>query len=340
MVQVVGTAGYAAPEYVQTGHLTVKSDVWSFGIVMLEVLTGRRVMDKNRPRNEQVLIEWAKPYISDHHKIFQIVDPLLNGRYPVKVAQRFAQLAYQCLSKIPKNRPRMSDIVERLKIVQERTFQWESPSKTPSQKDRASMGSRTVSSVQELSRPSVGSPRGLPLGSLSAIQSGKVSKLSPKVSDNADVSKQMPNLSLEGFRHSPKHMNTSGSDTKSEDASADNPKLVNIRVEKQSLEKGGNLKHMGAAKEEPKLMDATMEESKSVQSVVEKPKLLVVKEEEPKLVEDATEKPKPVVTSGEDPSATAEVAKQRSRISFDRFSRTSRESGRVNWIARLSFSHN
>ncbi|KAK6162715.1 hypothetical protein DH2020_002556 [Rehmannia glutinosa] len=46
---VVGTYGYAAPDYIETGHLTSKSDVWSFGVVLYEILTGRRSLEKDRP---------------------------------------------------------------------------------------------------------------------------------------------------------------------------------------------------------------------------------------------------------------------------------------------------
>ncbi|MQL41680.1 hypothetical protein EI012_27630, partial [Escherichia coli] len=49
---VVGTQGYAAPEYVETGHLKVKSDIWSFGVVLYEILTGRRVLERNRPAGQ------------------------------------------------------------------------------------------------------------------------------------------------------------------------------------------------------------------------------------------------------------------------------------------------
>ncbi|MBA0728682.1 hypothetical protein Golax_001562, partial [Gossypium laxum] len=57
--RVMGTYGYAAPEYVMTGHLTARSDVYGFGVVLLEMLLGRRAMDKSRPSREHNLVEWA-----------------------------------------------------------------------------------------------------------------------------------------------------------------------------------------------------------------------------------------------------------------------------------------
>lgn len=57
--RVMGTYGYCAPEYMMTGQLTKKSDVYSFGVVFLELITGRRVIDSERPSEEQNLIEWV-----------------------------------------------------------------------------------------------------------------------------------------------------------------------------------------------------------------------------------------------------------------------------------------
>ncbi|CAI0539764.1 unnamed protein product [Linum tenue] len=111
---VVGTVGYAAPEYVQTGRLTAKSDVWSFGVVLYELITGRRVMERNLPRGEQKLLEWVRPYVSDSRKFHLIVDPRLEGNYCLRSAQKVSALANKCLSKQPKSRPRMSEVVELL----------------------------------------------------------------------------------------------------------------------------------------------------------------------------------------------------------------------------------
>nr|XP_010932408.1 serine/threonine-protein kinase RIPK [Elaeis guineensis] len=112
--RVMGTLGYAAPEYIMTGHLTAKSDVYSFGVVLLELLTGRRSIDKSRPTREQNLVEWSRPYLKNADKLGRIMDPKLEGQYSTKGAQRAAAVAYQCLSQSPKSRPHMRDIVETL----------------------------------------------------------------------------------------------------------------------------------------------------------------------------------------------------------------------------------
>ncbi|XP_010261848.1 PREDICTED: serine/threonine-protein kinase At5g01020 [Nelumbo nucifera] len=116
--RVMGTQGYAAPEYVMTGHLTKMSDVYSFGVVFLEMLTGRRSMDKNRGPREQNLVEWARPLLNDSRKLERIMDPKLEGQYSNKGAQKAAALAYQCLSHNPKSRPTMGIVVKTLELIQ------------------------------------------------------------------------------------------------------------------------------------------------------------------------------------------------------------------------------
>ncbi|XP_059655905.1 probable serine/threonine-protein kinase PBL3 isoform X2 [Cornus florida] len=116
--QVMGTHGYAAPEYVATGRLTAKSDVYSFGVVLLELLSGRRAVDKSRVGVEQNLVDWAKPYLGDKRKLFRIMDTKLEGQYPQKGAYAAATLALQCLSREPKARPRMAEVLETLEQLQ------------------------------------------------------------------------------------------------------------------------------------------------------------------------------------------------------------------------------
>ncbi|RZC60737.1 hypothetical protein C5167_022485 [Papaver somniferum] len=113
--RVMGTYGYAAPEYVMTGHLTSRSDVYSFGVVLLEMLTGRRSMDKNRPNGEHNLVEWARPHLGERRRFYRLIDPRLEGNFSIKGAQKAAQLAHSCLSRDPKSRPLMSEVVEVLK---------------------------------------------------------------------------------------------------------------------------------------------------------------------------------------------------------------------------------
>ncbi|GAA0139710.1 hypothetical protein LIER_01201 [Lithospermum erythrorhizon] len=117
--RVVGTYGYAAPEYVMTGHLTSKSDVYSFGVVLLEILTGRRSMDKKRPSGEQNLVTWARPYLAERRKINQLVDPRLELNYSIKGVHKVSQLAHSCLSRDPKSRPSMDEVVKVLSLLQD-----------------------------------------------------------------------------------------------------------------------------------------------------------------------------------------------------------------------------
>ncbi|KAJ1694654.1 hypothetical protein LUZ63_011352 [Rhynchospora breviuscula] len=119
---VVGTLGYAAPEYIQTGRLTAKSDIWSYGVVLYELITGRRPIDKNRPKGQQKLLEWVKPYISDPRKFRIIVDPRLEGNYNVKAAAKLASVANKCLVRLPKSRPKMSEVLEMVRVIVE-TFE-------------------------------------------------------------------------------------------------------------------------------------------------------------------------------------------------------------------------
>lgn len=111
--------GYAAPEYIQTGRLTSKSDVWGYGVFLYELITGRRPVDRNKPKGEQKLLEWVRPYLSDTRKFKLILDPRLEGKYPIKSVQKLAVVANRCLVRNSKARPKMSEVLEMVtKIVE------------------------------------------------------------------------------------------------------------------------------------------------------------------------------------------------------------------------------
>ncbi|KAB2068277.1 hypothetical protein ES319_A08G020000v1 [Gossypium barbadense] len=116
--RVMGTHGYAAPEYVMTGHLTARSDVYGFGVVLLELLIGRRVMDKGKLGPESNLVEWARPLLNHKKKLIKILDPKMERQFSPRSALKVAHLAYLCLSENPKGRPLMSQVVECLETIQ------------------------------------------------------------------------------------------------------------------------------------------------------------------------------------------------------------------------------
>lgn len=84
---------------------------------MYEILTGRRSVERDRPRSEQKLLDWVKQYPADSRKFGVIMDSRLENQYSLSKAREVAKLADRCLVKSPKDRPKMSQVVESLKQI-------------------------------------------------------------------------------------------------------------------------------------------------------------------------------------------------------------------------------
>ncbi|KAI7742539.1 hypothetical protein M8C21_027928, partial [Ambrosia artemisiifolia] len=115
--RVMGTYGYAAPEYLATGTYMVQ--MGSFGVVLLEMLSGQRVVDRTRPPGKYSLVEWAKPYLAHKRKIFRVMDNRLEGQYTPEAAHAVASLSLRCLSVEPRFRPTMAEVVKELERLQD-----------------------------------------------------------------------------------------------------------------------------------------------------------------------------------------------------------------------------
>ncbi|XP_057486598.1 probable serine/threonine-protein kinase PBL1 [Actinidia eriantha] len=109
-------------ETVEKRLLTPKSNVWSFGIVLLELLTGRKNLDSRHSKEERNLVKWSRPFLADDCRLSLIMDPQLKGRFPAKAARTVADIAQRCLQKDPSERPTMRTVVEHLKAIQDMKY--------------------------------------------------------------------------------------------------------------------------------------------------------------------------------------------------------------------------
>ncbi|OMP02261.1 hypothetical protein COLO4_11246 [Corchorus olitorius] len=112
--RVMGTFGYMAPEYASSGKLTEKSDVFSFGVVLLELITGRKPVDASRPLGDESLVEWARPLLShalESEEYEGLVDPKLDRNYVESEMFQMIEAAAACVRHSAAKRPRMGQVV-------------------------------------------------------------------------------------------------------------------------------------------------------------------------------------------------------------------------------------
>ncbi|KAF8034360.1 hypothetical protein BT93_C0608 [Corymbia citriodora subsp. variegata] len=114
--RVMGTFGYLAPEYASSGKLTDKSDVFSFGVMLLELITGRKPVDTATDMHES-LVDWARPLLTralDDEIFNSLVDPRLQNNFNHNEMACMVSCAAACVRHSASRRPRMSQIVRAL----------------------------------------------------------------------------------------------------------------------------------------------------------------------------------------------------------------------------------
>ncbi|KAM7269174.1 hypothetical protein ACFE04_024671 [Oxalis oulophora] len=116
--RILGTMGYFAPEYATTGHLTLKTDIYSFGVVLLEIFCGSGAVMKHSDGCPGYLAKWARPDLSNRLRLRRVIDKKLRGSVNIEEAYEFAQVINRCLSDNPNHRPTMSDVVADLEQLQ------------------------------------------------------------------------------------------------------------------------------------------------------------------------------------------------------------------------------
>ncbi|CAH8386932.1 unnamed protein product [Eruca vesicaria subsp. sativa] len=115
--RVMGTFGYLAPEYASSGKLTDRSDVFSFGVVLLELVTGRKPVDQNQPLGEESLVEWARPLLLraiETKDYSELIDRRLEKHYVEHEVVRMIETAAACVRHSGPKRPRMAQVVRAL----------------------------------------------------------------------------------------------------------------------------------------------------------------------------------------------------------------------------------
>ncbi|KAF2323228.1 hypothetical protein GH714_034241 [Hevea brasiliensis] len=113
-IAVKGTLGYLAPEYAMLGKASESCDVYSFGILLLELASGKKPLEKTSEAVKRTITDWAMP-LACERKFNELADPKLNGKFEEGELKRVVLVALKCADNRPEKRPTMLEVVELLK---------------------------------------------------------------------------------------------------------------------------------------------------------------------------------------------------------------------------------
>ncbi|MBA0690571.1 hypothetical protein Goari_008237, partial [Gossypium aridum] len=110
----LGKTGPIAPESILNGILTDMSDVYAFGVILLELVLGRKALEMSEVSGQECLVRWARGVLTDRHVMPNFVDPVIRGTMSVNHLNQVGVIAYLCLEDEPKYRPLITDILNSL----------------------------------------------------------------------------------------------------------------------------------------------------------------------------------------------------------------------------------
>ncbi|KAK4273951.1 hypothetical protein QN277_017250 [Acacia crassicarpa] len=108
--RIVGTSGYLAPEYAEDGVVSVRTDVYAYGVVLLQLISGRKVGVSSSKPEQPSLRQWAEPLI-EKLALLELIDPRLGESYDTYELYLMAKAAYFCVQRRPEMRPSMAEVV-------------------------------------------------------------------------------------------------------------------------------------------------------------------------------------------------------------------------------------
>ncbi|KAH7519712.1 hypothetical protein FEM48_Zijuj08G0066400 [Ziziphus jujuba var. spinosa] len=109
--RILGTLGYLAPEYAENGIVSVRTDVYAFGIVLLQLISGRKVIDGKREEEQQSIRQWAEPIIQ-RLALHELIDPHIGDSYDTYELYLMAKAAFSCVQRSPELRPSIGEVVK------------------------------------------------------------------------------------------------------------------------------------------------------------------------------------------------------------------------------------